>query len=589
MRACAGRRDVNIYHWSPVTSGSRSFAVWPLLLPYTLVNVAGWMAPPGGDAKSRRTLHRMGAVWVGVTTTAATVVWLLVAAVAVTRKVNGGGAESPPGVVSGLSFGAAATGAALAMIALVLFSTYVARGFERFRPDSWPEAPRDWKWPWGAGVSAQLEDLRFYDSEKDHRGHWRIHAAVAGLTFGIVVAVVYGGGTERAGHFLARALLAVALLQGLGVALLAAVAVPRSSGRSRRLTARMLGAATAVLGVILLGGLTLSALISFTGIGEVPRGAVAIVYDCYGWAVLAGIGTVLLCVVLRLLTPVPAEAGAARALIPTLGARLRARLATVLSDIDRIVFAVAVTFALTAMTALVLRWSALWDGTWRVTATGPVNVARATFAFVLAFAVLNLVKSRASPTALRRIGNVWDILTFWPRTFHPFAVRPYAERAVPELREFLETAPRRGRMVVAAHSQGSVLAYAAIRPYMKGNDADRPAFSLVTFGSPLRSLYAAVFPHYFDPADFAATRSQIGGDWVNCFRFTDHVGRAVFVEEAEAAEAYEPEGERRADRPVADVRPPERKVLGHNDYWGEPVVRDAVKEGEQRTEGAAEA
>ena len=574
VRCKPGDRNVHLYHWSPLTSGSRSFAFWPLLLPYTLVNVAGYMAPPG-RGEGRRVLHRTGAVWVGLATTAATVTWLLVAAVAVWREVSGGGTNRPPGGMSGLYFTAAAVSAALAMAVLVLAATYMAAGFERYRRPGWPERPRPWRWPWGAGVAARLDDPQFYDNGTEHRVRWRIHVVVAAVTWVAAVAAAYVGGTERTSHFLGRALLAVGALQAAGAGLVAVAGLLPSPGDERRMARRLLGAATAVLGIVLLAGLVLSALIAVTGIDEVPPGAVAVLYDCYGWAVLAAIGTAVLYLVLTLLTPVAAEQGPAGALLPTAGARLRARLATFLSHIDRVVVALAAAFALAVLVAVAVRWDELVDGTWRLTATPPVNIARATFAFVLAFMVLNLVKSRASPAALRRIGNVWDILTFWPRAFHPFAVRPYTERAVPELQEFLAAAPRRDQLVVAAHSQGTVLVYAAIRPYAAGREETLPPLSLVTFGSPLRALYAAVFPLYFDAAEFETTGAWVPGGWLNCFRFTDHVGRAVFVSDDVAAATYG-DGAGTADRPLGDARPPEGEVLGHNDYWGEPEIRAAV-------------
>src|SRR5947209_419809 len=440
VRCAAGDREVHVYHWSPLTSGSRSFAAWPLLLPFTLINVAGWMAPPGAGpaADRRRTLHRLGTALVGLATTGATVVWLFAAAIAVWGKVEG--TDSAAGALSGWGFAAAAATAAVAMAALVLMATHMSAGFERFRPKTWPGTARPWRWPWGAGASARLDDPAFYDNGVEHAVRWRIHTGAAALTFVTVVVAICTAGTGRAGHVAGRALVGVGVLQGLGLALLTLVAVLPSQGDDRRLTRRLLGPATAVLGVVLLGGLLLSALISFTGVAEVPPGPVGVLYDCYGWGMLGALAGAVFYVLLTLLTAVRAEHGATRALLPTFGSRLRARLATILSNVDRPVVALAVTFSVATAVAMAVRWRAVADDSWRLTATLPVHVARSTFAFVLAFMVLNLVKSRAAPAALRRVGNVWDILTFWPRTFHPFAVRPYAERAVPELQEFIRTA-----------------------------------------------------------------------------------------------------------------------------------------------------
>jgi len=574
VRCLPGKFDVNVYHWSPLTSGSRSFAVWPLLLPFTLINVAGWMAPPGTRAY-RRVLHRLATVWVALATTAAMVVWLLVAFLAVWNDVGGDDLRRRSGGISAWYFAAVAASAALAMFALVFTATYMSAGFERFRPKSWPEETGPQKRPW---ADTSLEDPGFYDNGREHKTWWYIHVAVAVVTFGIAVVLVYRGGTDRAGHVLGRTLLAVGLAQALGVAVMAVASLLPDPGDKRRLTRRLLGAAAATLGIVLLGGLVLSALISFTGLDAVPPGPVAVLYDCYGYAVLVAAASALLCVVFTLLTPVDAEARA-RPLLPTLGARLRARLATILSKLDVIVTMLAIGFAVAAGAAMAARWSAIVDDSWTLTATTPVNIARSTFAFVLAFTGINLVKSRASPSSLKRIGNVWDILTFWPRTFHPLAVRPYAERAVPELQEFIRAAPRTGRLVVAAHSQGTVLAFAAIRPFITETGCTLPPFALVTFGSPLQSLYAELFPSYFARADFIHTRERIVGGWVNCFRFTDHVGRSVFGTDAEATEDHVA-GRAAGDQPIADARSEDGKVNGHNDYWPETLIRAAVLAGE---------
>lgn len=574
VRRCAGENEVHLYHWSPLTSGSRTFALWPLLLPFTLVNLAGWMAPSRRRPGPAR-LHRAAAVVVGLATTAAASVWLVLAALIVWAEVG----DAPswlPGSAATDRFSVALASAAAAMGVLVLAATFAAAGFERFRPSSWGPAGRSAGRPW-ASLSARLDDPRFYDGGAAHATRWRVHVTVAVAALAAVAAAVHAGGTERSGEVVGRALLVVGAVHGVTLAAVVAAATGRDG--DRRLSRRLVGAATATLGVILLGGLVLSATIALAGIGAVPPGPAAVLYDCYGWAALAGLAGVVVAVVNALLRRTPAESGPARALVPTIDARLRARLATVLSDLDVVVSGLAGGFAAAAGAAVAIRWSAIWDGSWRLTATAPVNIARSTFAFVLGAVVLNVIKSRASPAVLRRIGNIWDIVTFWPRAYHPFAVRPYAERAVPELQEFLRTAPRHGRLMVAAHSQGSVLAYAAVRPFVAGEGADAtcslPPFALVTFGSPLRALYAALFPHYFEPGEFDTTRRAIAGGWTNLFRCTDHVGRAVFTDDAEAVEA----GAVGPDRPLADGDDLDGRVHGHNDYWGDPAVRQAVATG----------
>lgn len=49
--------EVCVYHWANLTSGSRWFVVWPLLLPFTLLNVAGYMAPRGSLGRWLQGVH----------------------------------------------------------------------------------------------------------------------------------------------------------------------------------------------------------------------------------------------------------------------------------------------------------------------------------------------------------------------------------------------------------------------------------------------------------------------------------------------------------------------------------------------------
>ncbi len=103
---------------------------------------------------------------------------------------------------------------------------------------------------------------------------------------------------------------------------------------------------------------------------------------------------------------------------------------------------------------------------------------------------------------------------------------------------------RRGyaRLVIVAHSQGSVISADLLRHLQRGGrlrgvagDAPRALFTL---GSPLRDLYAARFPLLYRwvgaaGAPFAAatpTPAQLGLDeWVNAYRAGDYVGRALWT------------------------------------------------------------
>jgi hypothetical protein len=211
------------------------------------------------------------------------------------------------------------------------------------------------------------------------------------------------------------------------------------------------------------------------------------------------------------------------------------------------------------------------DG-YRLSGTAPVALARWSFLVLVGFLFLNVVRSRANPESLRRVGTIWDILTFWPRTFHPFAVRCYAERAVPEIQELLDQ-PEQTSIVVVGHSQGSVLSYAALRPLLstvRGRYRVED-WAFVTVGCPLRALYARAFPRYFTTRDFEAARVALDGRWSNLFRFTDYVGRAVFVSDDDAAS-----GAASGDRWLPDPETTGAPIAAHSHYWDDPMVVDAV-------------
>ena len=186
------------------------------------------------------------------------------------------------------------------------------------------------------------------------------------------------------------------------------------------------------------------------------------------------------------------------------------------------------------------------------------------------------------------LGNIWDVLTFWPRRFHPLAVPPYAERAVPELRWVIRRRRRPDRpLVIAGHSQGSVLSLVAIGAELRRSPgADVGAVSFLAFGAPAGSLYAAMFPAYFGPAQRAEVARLIeesGGQWCNLYRATDPISGPVVVPASPPIAGW-------SDVQLPDPRPdfvpnpdpppvplerarPWGVVNGHNYYLADPTTR----------------
>ncbi len=181
-------------------------------------------------------------------------------------------------------------------------------------------------------------------------------------------------------------------------------------------------------------------------------------------------------------------------------------------------------------------------------------------------AVLLLWRSFRNPDIRRNVGTLWDVLTFWPRWFHPFAPPAYPARAVPELVVRLQKRlTRHGPVVLSAHSQGSVIAVSAIlalggradldpaapAPLATGSGRDAaggPAepsteqraaretlakLALVTHGSPLSSLYGRFFPRYFGRDRLEEASRLLGNEdgtirWRNLYRCTDPIGLPLF-------------------------------------------------------------
>ncbi|MEV7544729.1 hypothetical protein [Streptomyces sp. NPDC089915] len=187
------------------------------------------------------------------------------------------------------------------------------------------------------------------------------------------------------------------------------------------------------------------------------------------------------------------------------------------------------------------------------------------------------------PASRRTIGILWDVGTFWPRAAHPFAPPCYAERAVPDLTWRMTgwTARTGGRLVISGHSQGSVLAAAAVWQLPPGT---RSRVGLLTYGSPLARLYGRWFPAYFGPGPLAALHRDLDC-WRNLWRATDPIGGPIGGPVTAGAGPAGPVDRGPLPDPVAYGRdalhPLPAPILRHTDYQADPAFtaeRDALLE-----------
>ncbi|MFF0273980.1 hypothetical protein [Streptomyces sp. NPDC004330] len=173
-------------------------------------------------------------------------------------------------------------------------------------------------------------------------------------------------------------------------------------------------------------------------------------------------------------------------------------------------------------------------------------------------------------SARRTIGILWDVGTFWPRAAHPFAPPCYAERAVPDLTWRMSSWTRStgGRLVISGHSQGSVLAAAAV---WQLPPATRGRVALLTYGSPLERLYGRWFPAYFGPEALRGLNRTVHC-WTNLHRATDPIGGPVRVPAEDGRPAVDAAV---LLDPVAYGRtrahPLPEPILGHSDYQADPA------------------
>ena len=110
-----------------------------------------------------------------------------------------------------------------------------------------------------------------------------------------------------------------------------------------------------------------------------------------------------------------------------------------------------------------------------------------------------------------------------------------------------------------------------LQPVFSRHPCRRSAKLVESERASAEALALPLFAHMTDE-DFETVCRAMGGRWVNHFRFTDHVGRAVFAADATVVDRYN-RGLVSADRPVAEP-PGDRRVSDMAetyDHAGKPV------------------
>lgn len=589
------RRDtqqgvIDGFDWGNVHASGR-VAFWIFLLPFTLVNAAGWMLPKrrertdGGPRWS-------GGQWLvgasGLTLTLTWVVWMVNVVVGylayqVLPARFGAPAMRTPLVDLELSPWASrlvAVGAAYAVVVGVF--GYVA----------WRSATAEDRLTW----TESSQGMAFFGRPDSP---WTARAwAHFGLGFALVGASVWP--TVRAlqdetpAIDFAGMVLVVGVVQTVVVATLWLLAF--TFWIRRRSFGSFAGAVT--LACLLTGAFlsgvgywvvaTLPGLLDFEP-SAIERGSELGAVDAYGWGLLAGLGVAALAV--------SRVRGHADTTDPS---QLRGRWKSTARAVERRAW-------LARRTGAVLSWFAFFAGAVLVALTawdfdlrngvdlresngGMARFMQWALPLGVGFLVAQVAWSTIRESSIRKVlGTTWDVLAFFPRDHHPLAVRCYSAEVVPRLGHAIAArveAPG-NTLVISAHSQGSVLAFAALA----GLEPFYERISLVTYGSPLGTLYRANFPSLFDATAAAEVRDGLGGRWRNFYRRTDPIGGPVDVtgetidvrldDPATANTTFDP-----ASAPLEHDREPWIEIAAHSHYLREQALKAYVRTARRELVGA---
>lgn len=639
-RVLTRRRDPSVesYDWGDLTSGSGTRSLWIILLPFTLLNIAGWMHPPvARTSPARVVLVRVLVHVLSVLLTATYVFsfgillvdligWQWFRRLALPTNESSYAAGAPPlastvdtqriGMFLGL----------LALLAVVVVMMYLAgRSQVRFEKSALsPEvgAGLTGEDRWGDDERLSSKGFFFHPTAANRRV--TVHRWIVGVSWGLVAAWslyrAYIADLEVNERLNISNLLgpcSLAALLAIGVLFVV------SWGNGRRPGERWVRCAPAIAATIsfalvnaVFSGAILLLLKRLNDAPKRPDGAPGLqagpevnIVDAWGFIVLV-LGGVALVIWARLMFLRPADDVDDRSAAP--GRPLDGADAVYRKDIAKSRFladlakkgggvALALAGSLVVTDAVVVIHRSLLKDPDSLFLPAPTaaeldSLLYRVGAYVLPALVLVFVQIvRKSQGGARTVAStLWDVLTFWPRRFSPFAVRPYSERAVPELqgRVARHLVERDSRLLLSVHSQGSILAFAALAPL----PAERLGnVALVTYGSPIRTIYATFFPAYFGAEEVEALRAKLpspGDDllgWRNFYRRTDPIGGPVF--DASGGSPSEPDcllddphtgratpSEALTEAPLEHDRPAWSQLAVHSYYLQEPELKRWVRD-----------
>ena len=553
-----GDGQLLVYRWASQTSGTAASALWLLLVPYMLLNLAGWALPPASDRR-----HRLSVAAVRIAGLALTLVFALLTA----AGVIGVGAFQVLREATSWSLALTLGVAAAALVMAILwFSTTRADSARNDRP--YLRAPHIAIALWGVWATAVTAAAEAAGDVNPIGSMWALPVALAVLT----AAASLWHGLEDLTRLFGRIAIGATLLLLVSVVVRPLDTVPdlpevlSLGGPIRGAVVAYAVSAVAVTALAWSrthrdAGPAVGSFLALAGATGAAVGAGIVVVS--GWifdvtpaaslGVLAEAFTVgALCMAVFLASHMWSH------LEPANGPRERLfrTLVSVRDDLRPLLMALPIVTLAVGALALgrleeALPWLAAGIGPLAVAASAGVGfrmgfralpaallvvggtiigivglggvafrtVAVASTLIIPALAVgARIVGAMGNADRRRILAIPWDIGSFFSRRFHPFAPPTYRDVVERDLRTVLLQLRSTGPVLVSAHSQGSIVAAAALDA-IPGVD-----LRLLTHGSPLAPLYMRFFPISFpaETPELIAVRP-----WINLWRPTDPVGGAV--------------------------------------------------------------